>query len=387
MDLLELKNIITTLIDSHREDDYWDFKQSYPENKANLLHDIICMANNRSDKNGFIIFGVQDNTYEIIGVEHDSNRKNQQNVIDFLKSKPFSMGIRPKIQLITLTLEIHEIDVLIIYNATETPYYLTEDYKFQGRIVKANYIYTRVGDTNTDIDKSADGNHVEYLWKKRFGMHLPPYEKLKFNLGQKENWIVSDNTYYHNINPEFTLTEIDDPDSKSAEFYAYAMDNCAVSYGMLHAKYFGTTLYSRQTVTLDSGRYTTVVPDWGFIHHDKYARKTDAFKYYIKTDILYDFHTFLLDESSHEAVYAYSEFMNVVMIFDSNREKDCFIEYVESNLKIFEEKLFTNDSNYDYLEISEPEKELVVRRLKVAETLKKMQIEFHEKERYLNEDL
>ena len=38
MDLLELENIATILIDSHQEDDYWGFKQSYPENKANLLH-------------------------------------------------------------------------------------------------------------------------------------------------------------------------------------------------------------------------------------------------------------------------------------------------------------------------------------------------------------
>ena len=29
-------------------------------------------------------------------------------------------------------------------------------------------LYTRIGDTNTDIDKSADINHIEYLWKKRF---------------------------------------------------------------------------------------------------------------------------------------------------------------------------------------------------------------------------
>ena len=33
--------------------------------------------------------------------------------------------------------------------------------------IMANNIYTRVMDTNTAKDKSADIHHVEYLWKKR----------------------------------------------------------------------------------------------------------------------------------------------------------------------------------------------------------------------------
>ncbi|WP_127587745.1 RNA-binding domain-containing protein [Paenibacillus koleovorans] len=71
------------LILSQREDDYWFFKQQYHTNKADLLNDIICMENNRVDRDAYIIFGIADETFELVGVESDENRKNQQMIIDF----------------------------------------------------------------------------------------------------------------------------------------------------------------------------------------------------------------------------------------------------------------------------------------------------------------
>ena len=165
---LDLKHAIEGLIRTKREDDYWDFKEKHHINKADLLHDIICMANNRVDRDAYIIFGIADDTYEIVGVETDANRRNQQQIIDQLKSKKFASGIRPRIEMRTFRLERHEVDVLIVKNSTDTPYFLVEDFRDAGRNVRANHIYTRVGDTNTDIDKSADINNIEYLWKKRF---------------------------------------------------------------------------------------------------------------------------------------------------------------------------------------------------------------------------
>lgn len=81
---------IETLIQTGREDDWWDFKECYHEDKASLLHDIICLANNRANKDAYLIFGVQDKTFNIMGVENDTNRKNQQNIVDFLSSKSFA---------------------------------------------------------------------------------------------------------------------------------------------------------------------------------------------------------------------------------------------------------------------------------------------------------
>lgn len=44
--IVEIENMIAT----KREDDYWDFKQKHHASKVNLVHDIICMANNRVNR-------------------------------------------------------------------------------------------------------------------------------------------------------------------------------------------------------------------------------------------------------------------------------------------------------------------------------------------------
>ena len=147
--MLELKEMVLEFINSRRETDFYDFKQSWEEEdtkdnrkdpKSDLLHDIICMANNKHIGDSYIIFGIEDKTYNIVGVENDKNRKNQQQIIDFLKDKKFESGIRPQIEIKTIEVSNHQIDVLIIKDTTDTPYYLTERYNQ----VEAYHIYTRV---------------------------------------------------------------------------------------------------------------------------------------------------------------------------------------------------------------------------------------------------
>lgn len=183
-----LSFIIEDLIRSHREDDWWDFKREHHHDKADLVHDITCMANSRANRDAYIIFGVEDKTFKIIGIENDANRRNQQGIVDILRSVSYAGSVRPRIELRTITLEQHEIDVLIIKNTYNVPYYLEKQYqdtkvrspegKKIGRIVRPFHIYTRVVDNNTEIDKNADINDVEYLWRKRFGIDLSPKERL-----------------------------------------------------------------------------------------------------------------------------------------------------------------------------------------------------------------
>ena len=77
MDQEELTALVVELLATKREDDWWDFKQKHQRDKAELVHDIICMANNRPRRDSYIIFGVEDKTLQIIGVESDTNRRNQ----------------------------------------------------------------------------------------------------------------------------------------------------------------------------------------------------------------------------------------------------------------------------------------------------------------------
>ncbi|NQX62198.1 ATP-binding protein [Paenibacillus qinlingensis] len=123
-------------MESRQEDSFWDFKQKFHSNSAALLHDIICMANNLVDRDAYIIFGVADKTFEVVGVENDENRRNQQHMIDLLKHKKFVSGIRPRVEVKTLILSKHEVDVLIIKNSIDTPHFLIEDFSENGKRIE-----------------------------------------------------------------------------------------------------------------------------------------------------------------------------------------------------------------------------------------------------------
>lgn len=355
MDNNALADEIALFISSKRESDYWDFKEKYHSNKANLLHDIICMANNRADRDAYIIFGVSD-VYEIKGVEGDENRKTQQNVIDFLKSKKFSGGIRPSVELKPLFIQGKQIDVLIVKNSTDTPFFLTEDYSDQGRIVRANYIYTRVGDSNTEINKSADINHIEYLWKKRFLLNRPPLEQIKNKLRTKSEWKREEGMFYNVFNPEYTISLEYDEDCDRPEFYSYVMTNHSTSFGILDIRCFGTKMFSQQYAVLDSGRYVTTVPEWGFISFEKHNHdETYSYKYFVKNSLNYILHEFLLDDD-HEAIWARNRFYEVIVTFNSEMERELFEEYLVRNKQQFIDELCKEEDSYEWI-YSENERE------------------------------
>lgn len=373
-----LKELILLLISSKREGEYWDFKEQFHKNNASLLHDIICMANNRVDRDAYIIFGITDKECEIVGIENDSNRKNQQQIIDVLKSKKFAGGIRPIIELHTLKSYKHEIDVLIVKNTNDTPYYLVEDYREQNKLVKSQYIYTRVGDTNTDIDKGADINHIEYLWKKRFLLNKPPLEQIKNKLNKKEEWIREDDSYYNIFNAEYKIDIIYDEEDLNPEFYSYSMYNQSTSYGILEIKSYTTKLYAHQFVVLDSGRYVTTTPSWEYISFGEYKMDIDyCFKYFIKDDINYKLHKFLLDEESDEALHAYRNFCEVILIFENEVEKEIFMKYLYNNKEQLERYIKENSTSYEWVWCNnELERKENIKRLKTGKALNIMLKEF-----------
>ena len=105
----ELVELVYSLLDSKREDDWWDFKREHHHDKACLVHDIICMANNRANRDAYLIIGIEDETFNIIGVENDTNRRNQQMITDLLRNIGFAGGVRPRVEVRTISLEGHDI--------------------------------------------------------------------------------------------------------------------------------------------------------------------------------------------------------------------------------------------------------------------------------------
>lgn len=197
---MELEKVVKSFIDRKTEGSYWDFKRSWHSNNADLLKDILCMANNTTVdmQDGYIIFGIEDKTYKVIGVSGDKNRKNQENIIGFLSNQIWSGEEMPAVDVKTIEIVEKEIDVLIIHNSNVTPYYLLKDYEkvdVPGKsktVIHAGVVYSRIGDRNTSSAECATKQDVEFLWKKRFGLIGSDSIKVIKRLQNVDDWYSSD---------------------------------------------------------------------------------------------------------------------------------------------------------------------------------------------------
>jgi len=196
---MQLQHKVKMFIEEQSEGSYWDFKQNWHNNIADLLKDIICMANNTTVdmQDGYIIFGVEDKTFKITGVSGDDNRKNQENIIGFLSSQIWASEEIPNVEILTIQIEGKEVDILIIHNRSVTPYYLLKDYEksFHGKgktILHAGVIYSRVGDRNTSSAECATKQATEFLWKKRFGLIGTDDVKVAKRLKNMKYWYSTD---------------------------------------------------------------------------------------------------------------------------------------------------------------------------------------------------
>ena len=268
---------IYNLIELKTEGEYWDFKESWHSNKASLLHDIICMANNQAGRDAYLIFGVSDSKSsdgaKIKGVSED-NRKDQQQLITFLRDKKFAGDLRPMVYLQTIEVldenqEYQSIDVVIIKNSNKTPFFLMKDFEDNGKRVRAGYIYTRIGDTNTPIDSIADMDKIEYLWRKHFGIDLSATEKLLMLLDHPNEWVGSFNDgdcKYHKYFPEFQI-HINDNDDQSRFSNNRIIRNLAdhqlsqnYSVSDIIITYHSTVLYKDIMLYLDGFRHLIPLP-------------------------------------------------------------------------------------------------------------------------------
>ncbi len=311
-----LENIICNLIDNKHEGAYWDYKSDYCDNNAEFLRDIVCMANNLENKDAYLIYGVDDNG-NILGMETKPCRKNQNVINNFLKEKKFAGGIRPVVQFCTINKDNHELDVLVIKNTKNTPYFILEDVRDRGRIFKANNIYTRVMDANTDIDKTADIDKIEYLWKKRFGIELSSIEMVAHLLENPKDWYPmgtdgvhsSDkfhNTYYNKNNPEYTITY----NLKEDRFKSGTIDKIEIEYFWLNTlltplhntdyfdieiKCHSTIMFSTPAIFADGYRFCrTQWPIKTLFEND--SREVIRYCYIIRNGILYGLDNWLTNK-------------------------------------------------------------------------------------------
>lgn len=333
-----LLNEILGLVHLKQEGAYWDFKKEWHEKKADLLHDIICMANNLVNRDAYIIIGVdEDNDYNFNDVSDDCNRKNTQNIVDFLKDKKFAGGIRPTVYVQELEVKKYIIDVIVVKNSTNTPFYLTE--KFEG--VFANQIYTRIMDTNTPKTNSADIDKIEYLWKKRFHLDETPIQKFYHYIDDYRDWVASpieyDMSKYYKFAPEFTITSESDESRTGYEYYLFSQLDSRPHWYLVTLKYHQTPLEQFQGIGLDGGRCFVIAPNRAIFSFDKYHKNLISYSFYVKTSHRYKLNTFFLRTEPPCENYQYESFCDFVLFFDTEEEQNDFQDFVTSHQNLFNE--------------------------------------------------
>ena len=364
-----LINEIRSLIKLKTEGAYWDFKEKWHSNNSDLIHDIICMANNLEDRDAYIIIGVTDSGV-VCGVP-ETDRKNQQNLIDFLKDKRFAGGVRPTVYVQFLDIEGKPVDVIIVKNTANTPYYLDKEYMG----LHKGYIYTRIVDTNTPKDMSADIDKVEWLWKKRFGLIGNSNHRLKRIL-LSDGWVCEDESEYqeHFFNEHYPEIRIDANTDEIAFqevcctahdsfFYLYANTmfwNWSSSEKLRRKCYdirwFGNRIRQFFTISAPKMYFDFVEPEIAFLNTDIGILLDQGhglgaqYAYFIKDSIEYLLFQMMLPLQASESVrdkYGYKGVFcsNVIPLFTDKNEYTEFIDYITENQKQF--KLEYDEINVD----------------------------------------
>lgn len=347
-------NEIIKLIALKHEGGYWDFKRQWYDKEsdmANMLHDIICFANNLENRDCYIIIGVDNESFCINDVSTDKNRRNTQNLIDFLKDKKFIGEYRPVVRVDSITIESKIIDVIVVENSNYTPYVLREQY----RNVNANNIYTRVLDTNTPKNSSADFDKIEYLWQKRFGLNLSIIERFKIALDDNENWysdLGNKNYMYSRKYPEY---HIELGESKELD-----CDPIKCFYTNPSAHYYPTKCYYNNTLIYE-------LTIWAVDEFRKFIVRPEIINISNTVDIrrgrFYDLSTIegkILKIICPQLNLSSREFRNPpLLIFENNVELKDFINYCKN----FDSSLITTK---DYKYEIEKDKEYIQNRLGIC---------------------
>lgn len=345
---IDLGNEILKLIELHVEGEYWDFKQEWHSNNVDLLHDIICMANSPINRDCYIIIGVEDKTYNILGVSY-KNRKNQQNVIDLLRQKPsWAGGYIPEVYVKTISIADKEIDVVVVKQSNNTPFYLLENYEKDGKKISIGVIYTRKGDTNTPKNKTADVHDTELLWKRRFGLLCNPSQRAKIYLRDLDGWEMIDGEtdksgtgkffFYYRSDPDYTIYLIDETDEDLIQskdindeflgdsiYYLFAFSNVSYHFHFSNSEkvvlyYRDIPLFSSYIECVDEGRTSIVPPEFSVID-----------PYYIQDSFRYMLFNFMFTYYGRNySAEAREMFLRVIPVYRNDEEHREFMEYMKS---------------------------------------------------------
>ncbi len=321
-----LKEIVDIFILSKKESDTWDFKLCHHRNSLQLVKDIICLANVISEEDRYLILGVSDQ-FEIKGLANDENRRTQADIINILRDAKFAEDRYPDIFL--QTIDEYDIDVIIIKNRPEKPYYLKEIMSKEGKNLYPGTVYSRVRDTNTPTNRSAESRLIEEMWKERFGLNIHPVDRICSLLKDDSVWIhdIGNKKYAYNEQyPEFRF-ELKGVNEFQDEI-SYFFINESSFKGNVKFLYNSTILFEMTYVYLDEMRQILPFPDITVA-----ARK--PFYYLLRDSKKGAFFKFLV-RNNYNSFERDGE-IEPIVILEDNADLNRFKRIIEENMEKIEE--------------------------------------------------
>ncbi len=284
--MIDLSVIIRDLIATGMEGDHWDFKRDSHAKPGDLIKDIMCLANTpRHAGDRYIVYGVDD-TGSVVGMT-SGHRRTQADIVNTLSTAGFAGGVYPDIYLQQIELQGQQLDVVVIKDRPEKPYYLQRGYHKDSVRLNPGTVYARVRDSNTPSDQVASSHDIEQMWRQRFGLDLSPLNRMKLYLSETDFWVpinrLGENLLeHHRIFPEFTLRVTDAEDFMACnEEWTRAeirRDNNYAAY--YEVQYHQTCLARMRYVSFDDHKKSMIAPNWE-------PRGAGRFYYYESNSINY----------------------------------------------------------------------------------------------------
>lgn len=326
---------IVQLINQRQERSFFDVKRQWHTNKAEMLHDILCLSNAKHDGQRYLVFGVDD-SFGLTGLQ-DGDRQSSANIFDWFNKlrDHFSEHKTPSINIETFNVEEHAIDVIRVANDARKPFYLERKYRDLGSCVWPYRIYTRIGDTNTPIDRGASAHDIRSMYAEQLGLFPEPLDRLKALLSDGRRWRTWDDTVYHHpAAPQYTYETGESAIGYEAHGLEWARGE--VGYHLPSGnytnwvifRYHSTVIHQLRYVGFDGGKKHIVAPDY-------IPYKKGRLYYYEKDTIDHLFHLTV----SHETGYDQSLSLN------KNGSGECFgIPVLTADeVAAFEQKHSLND--------------------------------------------
>ena len=171
-----------------------------------------------------------------------------------------------------------------------------------------------------------------------------PLQKILEYLSDPVEWersysMESDIRYYK-FAPEYTIEHtFESVDGRDGyEYYLFLQRDTTPHWTDIWLKYHQTILYHTQGILLDGGRYFTPCPNWGVVYPFCEEEEAVIYKYLVKDSCDEIIHKFYYNSENLEERYAHDKFIDSIIMFSKEEERNCFEEFASRHWCEYEKR-------------------------------------------------